>query len=184
MNINNVMKDFFDNMITGYEKTSQGLPMAPKIKVNNNDIFVGEVDEEGWSRWKPIKKDNKEKFEEIEELLNSSLNRDIKEYFNSYWFIQLEGTFKKKDISLQPVIPGAELKQFTQKLKAYIESHDGNTKFIPIGSEDDTGFLILLENDTGKIVKENYEKGSIKVIADSLSELINKLEPTIIDYEV
>lgn len=177
------MGNFFEKMLTGYKKTSQGLPMAPKVEVNDNRIFIGEVEEEGWSRWKPIIKDYEEEFEEIEKLLNADVNKDIKEYFNSYWFIQLEGTFKKWDINLQPVIPGVELKEFVKKLKEYIEEHNGNTNYIPIGSEDDTGFIILLENRTGRIMKENYETGSIRTIAENMCELIDNLKPTIIDYE-
>lgn len=184
MNIKYVMGEFFEKMLMGYKKTSQGLPMAPKVEVNNNEIFVGEVDEEGWSKWKPIMKSEEEEFSEIEKILSTDINKDLKEYFNSYWFIQLEGKFKKRDIELQPVIPGAELNEFTKKLKGYIEAHNGNSEYVPIGSEDDTGFLILLENNSGKIVKENHETGSIKVIAENMCELISNLKPTIIDYEL
>lgn len=184
MNIENAMEKFFKLMLEGYENTSQGLPMVPKVDVNRAEIFVGEIDDEGWSRWKPMKKDTKEEFEIIEKLLKLTINNDIKEYFNSYWFLQLEGTFKKKDINLEPVIPGKELNNFKDKLQGYIEAHDGDTSYIPIGTEDDSGYLIVIENDTGIIKIENHDTGKFRTIAKSLYELINELKPSIIDFEI
>ncbi|OFS21214.1 SecY-interacting protein Syd [Clostridium sp. HMSC19A10] len=183
MNIKDGMGEFFEKMLTGYEQTSQGLPMRPKTSIDKGEIFVGKENEDGWSRWKPIKKDTKEEFKNIENLLSITINNDIKEYFNSYWFLELKGDFKKKTITLEPVIPGRELKKFERKLKGYIEVHDGNNKYIPIGSEANTGYLIVMENSTGIIKLENHDTGKFRSISENLYELIANLEPVVIDFE-
>lgn len=178
------LENYFDKMLEGYNKTSQGFPMRPKRNLVKDEIYIGEKDEDGWCRWRPIKKNIKSEFDEIEKFLKIDINEDIKEYFNSYWFLELEGTFKKRNINLQEVIPGKELDNFILQLKEYVEYYQGDTKYIPIGMDDNSEFLIVVENSTGIIKKENIETGKRRVLAKNLCELINNLEPTIIDFHV
>lgn len=183
MSVKVALDKYFKEMIKEYAKTKQGLPMRPKRVIGNESIYVGECDDEGWCRWKPIEKNEINNFEELEELFQIKFNKDIKEYFNSYWFLELEGKFKKKDITLEVVVPERELEMFQKKLIGYKEAHNNELKYIPIGMEEEHGYLIVMENSTGKIKIENHDKGTFRTIANNLEELLTILEPSIIDLD-
>ncbi|WP_315076428.1 SecY-interacting protein Syd [uncultured Clostridium sp.] len=183
MSVKKALNKYFEKMINGYSKTKQGLPMRPKKVLDNENIYVGMPDEEGWCKWKPIKKNKISNFEDIEKIFGVNINEDIKEYFNSYWFLELEGEFKKKDITLEVVVPERELEVFQKKLIGYKEAHNNELKYIPIGMEEEHGYLIVMENSTGKIKIENHDKGTFRTIANNLEELLTILEPSIIDLD-
>ncbi|WP_252225282.1 SecY-interacting protein Syd [Clostridium sp. ZBS2] len=183
MSVKKALDKYFEKMIKGYSKTKQGLPMTPKEGIDNIGIYVGKSNEDDWCKWKPIKKNKINSFEHIEKILCVNINNDIKEYFNSYWFLELEGKFKKKDITLEVVVPERELEMFQNKLIGYKEAHNNELKYIPIGMEEEHGYLIFMENSTGKIKIENHDKGTFRTIANNLEELLTILEPSIIDLD-
>ncbi len=119
----------------------------------------------------------------MEELFEIKFNKDIKEYFNSYWFLSLEGNIKKKNTHLEPVVPGNELISFTKKVQGYKQAHNNELTYIPIGMEEQQGYLIVMENSTGNIKIENHDKGTYRIMANNLEELISSLKPSIIDFD-
>lgn len=63
------------------------------------------------------------------------LYNSIKEYYNSYWFLDLGGNYLGYDFELNPVIPGIELHDFYVSLQGYRGAHDNQLNNIPIGME-------------------------------------------------
>lgn len=54
-------------------------------------LYIGEADEDEYIYWLPKNKDVITDFSVIEKEYNIVLNQDIKDYFNSYWFLDLKG---------------------------------------------------------------------------------------------
>ncbi|PFD67357.1 SecY interacting protein Syd, partial [Bacillus cereus] len=98
----------------------------------------------------------------------------IKEYYNSYWFLDLGGNYLGYDFELNPVIPGIELHDFYVSLQGYRGAHDNQLNNIPIGMEFN-GLLVVVDNENGQVKLEDYESRSFEVICDSLAELILNL---------
>ncbi len=63
------------------------------------------------------------------------LHNSIKEYYNSYWFLDLGGNYLGYDFELNPVIPGIELHDFYVPLQGYQGAHDNQLNNIPFGME-------------------------------------------------
>ncbi|MBU3107988.1 SecY-interacting protein Syd [Clostridium gasigenes] len=183
MSVKTALDKYFKEMIQEYSKTKQGLPMRPKRSIGNDAIYVGECDDEGWCRWKPMKKKEADNFDKLEELFEIKFNENIKEYYNSYWFLSLEGSIKKKNINLEPVVPGNELTSFIKKVQGYKQAHNNELAYIPIGAEEERGYLIVMENSTGKIKIENHDKGTYRIMANNLEELISSIKPSVIDFD-
>ncbi|CAM4267688.1 hypothetical protein BALU111458_25910 [Bacillus luti] len=75
---------------------------------------------------------------------------------------------------MHPVIPGIEPDYFISLVKDYAESKEDIFKYIPIGFESN-GMLILLDNNTGEILVEDFELNDYKQITNSLESLISQL---------
>lgn len=79
------------------ELASEGLDFLFKTPVNNDDgnliIYEGEVDEEEYISWKPIEMNVSQDYKRLEDEFEVNLNKSIIDYFNSYWFADLDGFF-------------------------------------------------------------------------------------------
>ncbi|PFQ87122.1 hypothetical protein COL17_25630 [Priestia megaterium] len=94
-------------------------------------------------------------------------------YFNSYWFAELDGFLDSHYITLEAVLPNVELDTFERNLKGYKRNRDKLDK-VPIGIEGN-GLVVVIDNLSGRVELENFERGCFKKIANSLEDLISSL---------
>ncbi|WP_435051761.1 SecY-interacting protein Syd [Bacillus pseudomycoides] len=148
---------------------------APDLCADRVDYTLRDMYEYGYISWKPIEKGVEFDFDEIESQYNVQLHDSVKQYFNSYWFLELTGWISSYNINLHPVIPGVEPDYFISFVKDYAESKGDICKYIPIGYEAN-GMLIVLDNNTGEIFVEDFELNEYKQITNSLENLILQLK--------
>ncbi|CAI8760470.1 MULTISPECIES: SecY-interacting protein Syd [Bacillus] len=168
------MKQYFHILLKEWKDFNDSLPKSPWIEEADSFIYEGEPDAEEYVFWKPIEKDVLHDFSVIEKKLAIQLHHSIKEYYNSYCFFDLAGSYLEYNLELNPVIPGIELRDFYITLQGYKKSHHNELKNIPIGMECN-GLLVVVDNENGQVKIEDYEKGSLEVISNSLAELISML---------
>lgn len=168
------LEQHFERKYARWKAYKNTLPMIGWDEDVSPFMYVGDVNSEGYVQWKAVEKDEVYDFRQIQDDLHFNLNNDIKNYFNSFWFLELTGKHKGFSIILEPVIPGIGLRDFRRNLEAYSANHNHQLTHIPIGFEAN-GSLVVVHNDTGKIYMEDHETGSFEEIAVSLEELINQL---------
>ena len=168
------MKQYFHKLLKEWKDYNHSLPKSVWIEEAESFIYEGEPDIEGYIFWKPVEKDVIHDFSDTEKKLAVQLHHSIKEYYNSYWFFDLAGSYLEYGIELNPVIPGIEVRDFYTSLQGYKEAHHNELKNIPIGIESN-GLLVVVDNENGQVKIEDYERGSFEVISKSLAELISML---------
>ena len=104
------------------------------------------------------------------------LHYSIKDYFNSYLFLSLEGLYHSNYIYLEPVEPDKDLLSYFKNLKNYEESQRKEFRYIQIGFISPDEMAINVDNETGKIYIEDYETNELKLLANSLEELIEEIK--------
>lgn len=135
-------------------------------------LYIGEADEDEYIYWLPKNKDVITDFSVIEKEYNIVLNQDIKDYFNSYWFLDLKGFFRGTNVILEPVIPGKELDNFMQQLKGYYAIYN-ELRYIPLGVEVNNNNLIVVDNMNGKVYFHDMEVEKKQYVAENLGDFIN-----------
>lgn len=168
------MKQYFHKLLKEWKDYNHSLPKSVWIEEAEPFIYEGELDTEGYIFWKPVEKDVIHDFSDIEKKLAVQLHHSIKEYYNSYWFFDLAGSYLEYEIELNSVIPGIEVRDFYISLQGYKKAHHNELKNIPIGIESN-GLLVVVDNENGQVKIEDYERGSFEVISKSLVELISML---------
>ncbi|MEM5601475.1 SecY-interacting protein Syd [Bacillus cereus group sp. RP37] len=166
------MLKYFEQLIEVWHGFNNSLPKVPWNEAVIPTIYEDEIDEEEYICWKPVEKNVIHDFLDIEEGLGIIFHESIKEYFNSYWFAELAGFYKSYNIILEPVLPGIELNNFVVQLIGYKETHEDKLDNIPLGVEGETGFLIVIDNNTGVVKLEDFENGTYEILADSIEQLI------------
>lgn len=103
------------------------------------------------------------------------LHHNIKEYFNSYWFLNLQGFYRSRLVNLEPVEPGKSILCFFQGMQQYEENNGRKLRYIQIGFISPEDMAILFDNETGEILVEDFETEENELLANSLAELIISL---------
>ncbi|MFS0889871.1 SecY-interacting protein Syd [Peribacillus frigoritolerans] len=144
------------------------------IEELNSIIYESEVDEEDYITWKPVEKTTSHDLKELEENLGVGFHKSIIEYFNSYWFANLDGFLNDFYIKLDGVLPNFEFDSFRGTLEGYKSNHNNRLENIPLGIEGN-GLLVVIDNENGKVKLEDFERNSFEVISESIEALISKL---------
>ncbi|MBC2582755.1 SecY-interacting protein Syd [Clostridium sp. DJ247] len=131
-------------------------------------------------KWKPVEKHKIHDFKDIEDEFKVKIHDDVKEFFNSYWFIEINALGEDYDVRLDGIVPNLELEQFRETLREYADEHNGELKYTPLGIEDN-GEIVVVENETGNVKFEDYDAERYIIVADNLEEFILKSKPEVID---
>ena len=175
MSVKIALNKYFDKLLEYWEEKYETLPKVPYDEDLNPLLFQGAPDEEEYIVWEPKAKDIYEDFEAIEEKLGLSINNSVKEYFNSYWFLEIEGFYDEKRINLEPVEPEKNIFAYLKNMKQYEENIGNVFKYIQIGFTSPDDLSIAIDNETGDVVIQDYETGEVEILEESLENLINKL---------
>ncbi|UAC48710.1 SecY-interacting protein Syd [Bacillus aquiflavi] len=181
MEIKKALDHYFKELISVWDKKYGTYPKAPWDEEIDPLLYLSSPDEEEYVYWKPIEKVELDDFTKIEKELGINIHYAIKEYFNSYWFLNLQGFYGSRLVNLEPVEPGKPILRFFQTMKRYEENNGREFRYIQIGFASPEDMAIIFDNETGKILIENYETEENEFLANSLSELINNLK---IEWEV
>lgn len=153
----------------------EGLGFLGKTPFNDDVlIYEGKADEAGYISWQPVEMTETRNFVKLQNEFNIQLHKSIIDYFNSYWFADLDGFYKDYYIVLAPILPSKSICSFRETLKGYKASHADDLAKIPIGIEGN-GLLVVIENDSGIIQLEDVERHTYEYIADNLQALIGSL---------
>ncbi|OMC63519.1 SecY interacting protein Syd [Paenibacillus odorifer] len=136
-------------------------------------IYIGEVDEDEYISWQPVEKDFYD-FNSLEEDLGVRIHPSVIEYFNSYYFADLDGFIKDHYIKLESVLQKADIDSYSNTLKGYKNNHDNKLENIPLGIEGN-GLNVVVDNEDGSVKLEDFERNSFEVISESIELLITSL---------
>lgn len=159
------------------ELAHEGMDFLFKTPVTedvNSIIYEGVADEEDYITWKPVEKTTSHDLKQLEENLEVVFHKSIIEYFNSYWFADLDGFLNDYYIKFEAVLPNFELDSFRGTIKGYKTNHNNRLGNIPLGIEGN-GLLVVIDNENGKVKLEDFERNSYEVISESIEALISKL---------
>lgn len=162
---------YLEKYIEFWKKERGTLPMIPFDEDCQTKMYVGETDEDEYIQWNYKKNDNVIEFVDIEKKYNVKIHSDLNEYYNSYYFLQLEGFIDGKLIWLDSI---DEEKDILGELEYIFENEEKH--MIQIGVEGGSDLPIYFEMSSGNIVVYDFENNDNKVLVSSLKELFNKLE--------
>jgi SecY interacting protein Syd len=169
------MKEFFDRLMKSIADAGGGLPRVARDPDADPIVYQGAPDADDWVAWRPVEKTVRHDLRALAPDL-PALHPSLEQYFNAYWFAALEGRVGSWTIALLPVLPGDEPESFLLGASDYAAAHGGRLDHVPIGSEHN-GLQVVVDNRTGAVAIEDWERGTFTEIAPSLEELLLKLRP-------
>lgn len=169
------MKKYFEKFSEMWKMFNGTKPKISFYPDCNSELYCGKKDENEYISWEPKEKNTITDLSKIEEKYKVKFHKDITEYFNSYWFLEIVGFYKTYYISLIPVIPSEETSDFEFRLQDYYESN-GKLDYIPIELESNSFKIIAVENKSGEIFLINQETKNKNYLFPSIKDMINHID--------
>jgi len=165
-----------------YKSTAQGLPTADFDPEWVSPCQVGEVVDDK-IKWQAIKRDKKVSFNNIEEALEVTLHPSIEVLFCSAYSEHLACEFDGHPIELIQVWNEQDFLMLQENMIAHFMMQKRLNKpasmFIATCSDDMQVISIL--NETGQVQLETLGKKQEAILAESLSEFLEKLTPVFVE---
>lgn len=164
-----VLKKYIDAFFKFYEDEWKSLPQLPYDEDEPSNLYVGEIDEDGWIQWQYIPVDRMIDFSRLEQEYNIHFSEELKEYYNSYYFLELCGFWNNRCITLDKIDNTIDvLEEFRNVL-------DSNENFFIIGI-DSCSCSIGVKFDSGQVISYDWENEEESVLAESLSDFFSQLK--------
>lgn len=168
-----MLKKLLNKYFECYKNYMGTYPVVPYDEYEKSSLWYGEVNDEDYIQWMFKEKDKDTKFSELEDELDMVLPDTVKKFYNSYYFLQLQGFYNGESVCFNAVSDYIDILQELRKCIFEINAK----KYLDMGIYSSMNLALCMEVDTGVIVCVDYDCDKVKVIADSLEELLNKLTP-------
>lgn len=172
--MNDALGDVLQRLVAASQRDGHGLPRAPCNAAITPFIWVGEPDGEGWCAWRPVRKRGDAPLAEALGDL-CPLHDSIHRYFDSWWFLSLQGRLDDWRLSFAANRPGLEPQAWADLLRDYAAAHGGRLDHVPIGFENRSDLQIVVDNHSGVLSLEDWETGTHDFIAASLDDAFTRM---------
>lgn len=190
------MKEAFDiyfKKLSLSNKDNTGhMPKVAYVKqCDLKEIYImSSLDGYGYAEWQPILQTEPVDFESIEKELKLTIHPHLKEYFSTYWFMQLGGDVEGNGYCLTRIPPNINIPLLVKKCRQEGNIDYLNGVFFTIGDADIDGNQdcgLYVNNNNGEVICVDWDlarhhnlqiplsETSFK-IANSLAELITNFE--------
>lgn len=182
MSVKAAFEVFFEKNNDSWMRKRGTLPKVVRNKLNENcGLFISEKELSGRVEWQPKEQMEKVDFTQAEETLGFAIHPQIKEFLNTYWFLELRGqTEDVHQIQIDPVLPQMDIVELAKKsfnVRGYRFNKDDNyfllASFCEINGDD--GYAVLVANTTGKVYAVQPREKKSQEIAESIEGLLLKM---------
>jgi hypothetical protein len=177
MSVEQAFATYFNLLIKAWD----ALGSLPQMVLNEEAdprLHVDGPDEDEVVLWKPWSLDLQDRPDvtQVETQLGTTLHPSVRSYLSTYLFYALGGTYRGTDLQLDPVLR-TDLSDFVKRFLLYADAHGGNLDYIPIGVEARRSLLVVVDNASGGVYLEDFERAHFEKLSESLADLIRELNP-------
>jgi hypothetical protein len=154
----------------------------PKVSFGddvNRELTVGEPDEEGYIAWLPKRIQKHLDWALIEKKVNCHLHEEIKEYYTSYLFLSLSGSYKEMELDFEPISNYSAIAEMVERHLENGRYHFPGKECLLIGSGGDgvdDSYNVFYDNKDPKLVCVSTETDNIKIFNKPLSYILRTME--------
>lgn len=174
------ISSYYKKLADLWNQIRNSQPTVPYNDRMPKEMYIGSENENGYISWKVMDNDKEVDFDKIQNKMGFELHDDIKEYFTSCFFMKMVGSMGNVIVYMTPITPLVDIEHFILKRNQIADEVRRDNKLIEIGlAEIDgaDGLLLCINNNTGKVIWLDVEKGESGVISTSIYDLISTMEP-------
>lgn len=182
MDMKAAFSNYFLKLDSLYSGTFGTKPTVPYSDMLNKALFIGSPDEDGEIQWEPKEQGVRYDWKAVEATLGFLLCQELKDYYNTFFFLTLPGTFGNSELHFYKV-DGSEslgkvaLRNFNDAQHVFPGTH-----MFLIGNatvNDDDSYFIYFDNATGKLFCYEADMRNEVVLSYSIAKTIGSMEASL-----
>lgn len=173
---------FFEKLNRVYEEEFGTKPMIPYSEKWNRDLLVSEPDDEGYVEWEPKLQAEVINWDSIEDSLGFKICEELKEFYSTYSFADLEGRYNKILISFDGVNIVKSVENLVKDAYEIGKYDFPNSEVFALGDaviRDDDGYTLYFDNKDGRLFAREFDTNRTVEVSNSIAEVIANMEATI-----
>lgn len=177
--IQHAFDTYFKKLEVLYEKLFSSKPTAAYTDTLNKALLLSEPDGDGEVQWEPVRQTAAAAWSGIEAALGFPVCQELKEYYTTYYFLSLAGSFGSSDLYFYRI-------DGSKPLEDIVMLHYRDAQHVFPGSQcflignavvnDDDGYFIYFDNETGKLFCHESDTQNRVLLSYSLAKTIEGME--------
>lgn len=182
LDMKTAFENYFSKLASLYRSTFGTMPTVPYVETLEKSLLIGDPDEDGEIQWAPKEQTSILSWSDIETQLGFKLCQELKDYYNTFYFLAVSGTFGSCELHFYR-IDGTEPIEKTV-LRNYNDAQYifPKTEEFLIGNavvNDDDSFFIYFDNATGKLFCYESDTKNEVLLSYSIAKTIGSMEASL-----
>ncbi len=181
--VHDALETLFNRFIARSKKFNNSLPYIEWDETWSSACITTLPDEQGKVQWQPTPRTDDAIFSAIEKALNVKFHDDLIAFYSSFWSDGIICAHETGEISLIQIWNQDDEEMLKENLLGHAFAKIKNrlplTLFVGCTNDDQ---VVCVDNTSGKVVLEKPGFAANKELADSLSQFLNDLTPTLKPY--
>lgn len=180
--VKTAFKNYFSKLNSLYRSTFGTSPTVPYTETLEKSLLIGDPDEDGEIQWSPKEQTAKTDWDNCERQLSFALCQELKDYYSTYYFLAVSGTFGACELHFYRIDGSEPLEKVV--LRNYSDAQytfPGSEMFL-IGNavvNDDDSYFIYYDNATGKLFCYESDTKNEILLSYSIAKTIGSMEASL-----
>lgn len=178
ISIKEAMTEHYTKLENLYMKDVGTKPSVSYTDQLNKALLISEPDEDMEVEWQLIAQPAHD-WTQIEEKLGFSLMKELKEYYNTFYFMDLSGTFGSSELHFYMIDGSKPLDDVVTLNYTDAQHVFPNSQMFLIGTasvNNDDNYFIFFDNNTGKLFCYDSEMNKQILLSYSIAKTISSLK--------
>lgn len=170
---------FFIKLEKLYAETFETKPTVPFLESYDKSMLIGMPDEDDEVQWIPKVQKGGYDWNKLELELGFSLFQEFRDFYSSYYFLALSGTFNGCELHFYSIDGSKKLREIILQNFRDAQYVFPNTECFLIGNaviNDDDSFFIYYDNANQKVFCYESDLKKEIVLSNSIAEIIGNME--------
>lgn len=172
-------ESYFKKLDSLYDAVWGTKPTVPYSGDCDPSLFVGAPDEDGEVPWMPKLQPVPCGWGPVEAKLGFPLRQELKDYYNTYFFLSLAGAFGSCELHFYRIDGSRPLEELVERQHADAQHvFPGSQRFL-IGNavvNGDDSYFLYYDNETGKLFCWESDTKNEVLLAYSIAKIIGSME--------
>ena len=161
------------------ERELESLPTQQYDPAWPSPCQVGEPDARGTIHWQPVERSVAGDFSGLEHALEVEIHTDVKAYYGSFWCGCIEASAEEGGLTLIQIWNANDFDRLGENILGHALAKQRIKAPLTLffATTDERELMLSVDNTTGRVVLEDPGSPSIREIARSLGEFLDRVDP-------